>query len=103
MHDTSYREVCGAQVRADLLIRFPDSGLRHTLVPIKMASNDAVIPILISGIGAPEEQDVVLTEQEDVHRHWESGMHRVILLRVAEHMSYGAAGSACVATKNTRW
>jgi hypothetical protein len=53
-----------------------------------MASDDAVIPIFISSIGAPEEQDVVLTEQEDVYCYWESGTHSVILLlTVAEHLS----------------
>lgn len=70
MHDTNCRQVCGAQAHANLLIRFPDCGLRHTLSPIKMASDYTVVPILISGIDAPKEQDVVLTEQEDVHRHW---------------------------------
>jgi hypothetical protein len=68
-----------------------------------MASDDAVIPILIASIGAPEEQDMVFTEQEEVYCYWESGMHSVFLLTIAEPMAYGAAGSACVSTRNTRW
>jgi hypothetical protein len=57
------------QACADLFIRFAACGLRHPFFPIEMAGDNAIISILVSGIGAPQEQDVVFTEQEEVHCH----------------------------------
>jgi hypothetical protein len=44
----------------DLLVRLPDGGLDHALAAVEMASDDAVIALLIPSIGATEQQHVLL-------------------------------------------
>jgi hypothetical protein len=79
VHDTHYREVCGAQDNTNLLVRFPDGRLSDALPAVEMASDNAVIAIFIPGMRASEEQHMVFTEKENVYCHWESGRHRFVL------------------------
>jgi hypothetical protein len=79
VHDAHHREVCRAQGNANLFVRLPDGRLGYALPAIEMASNHAVIAIFISGIRAAEEQRPVVTEEENVDRHGESGMHASVL------------------------
>jgi hypothetical protein len=44
-----------------------------------MASDHAVIPILIPGMRASEQEHLVFTEEKKVDRHGESGMHTSVL------------------------
>jgi hypothetical protein len=79
VHDAHYREVCGAQENTNLLVRFANGRLRDALPAVEMAGDNTVIAIFIPGMRASEEQHLVVTEEENVHRHWESGRHRFVL------------------------
>jgi hypothetical protein len=80
-HDAHSREVCGVQSNSNLLVRFPDGSLDHALPALEMASDHTVMAIFIPGIGVAEEEHVVFTEEENVYRRWESGMHTSVLFR----------------------
>ena len=80
VHDAHHREVCRAQGNANLFVRLPDGRLGHALSSVEMASDHAVIAIFISGIRAPEKEHLVFTEEKNVDRHGESGMHTSALL-----------------------
>jgi hypothetical protein len=79
VHDAHHREVCGAQDNTNLLVRFAHGRLRDALPAVEMASDNAVIAIFIPSMRASEEQHLVVTQEENVDRHWESGRHTFVL------------------------
>jgi len=79
VHDANHFKVREAQGNAYLLMRLPDGRLGHALSAVEMASDHAVIAILIPSIRASEKEHMIFTEEKNVDRHGESGMHTSVL------------------------
>lgn len=62
------REVLGLYDDSDLLTRLAYGAFAHRLADLKMPGGQAIVAVLMPGIGAPGEQYLPIPDKDDIHR-----------------------------------
>ena len=67
MHDTDYTKIPWRNLNAHFLSRLPNRRRLDLLVPIQMAGDDAVFPILVTSVEPVQQENLVPTNEKEMH------------------------------------
>jgi hypothetical protein len=79
MHHTHELKLSLLELKADLFVRLANAGGQHGFTPIEVAGGHAVLAIAITGIPAAGNQDLIVSEEEEMNRDGKQGAHAEII------------------------